>query len=76
MLLLPYIQRHIAILKEMLKFDEIKSGNEQEIMKTLKKFEQANKEVEQYVYANIDDLFLPKNPEKKGKRVTKSIKRE
>ncbi|MDF2644760.1 MAG: methyl-accepting chemotaxis protein [Paenibacillus sp.] len=58
------IQRHIAILKEMLKFDEIKSGNEQEIMKTLKKFEQANKEVEQYVYANKDDIALTSTGQK------------
>ncbi|OPH53300.1 hypothetical protein BC351_05325 [Paenibacillus ferrarius] len=52
------IQRQISILNEILKFDEIKSGNEQEIIKTLKKFELANKDVEQYIYVNKDDIAL------------------
>lgn len=52
------IQRQISILKEMLKYEEIKSGNEKEIIKTLLKFEQANKDVEQYVYVNKDEIAL------------------
>lgn len=52
------IQRQISILKEMLKYEEIKSGNEKEIIKTLLKFEQANKDVEQYVYVNKDEMAL------------------
>lgn len=52
------IQRQFSILKEMLKLDEIKTGNEQEIIKTLKKFELANKDVEQFVYVNKDEIAL------------------
>lgn len=52
------IQRQFSVLKEMLKLDEIKTGNEQEIIKTLKKFEQANKDVEQFVYVNKDEIAL------------------
>ncbi|UKS25720.1 methyl-accepting chemotaxis protein [Paenibacillus sp. HWE-109] len=58
------IQRQISILNELLKFDEIKSGNEQEIVKTLKKFEQANKDVEQYIYVNKDDMALTSTGQK------------
>ncbi|MDR6554379.1 methyl-accepting chemotaxis protein [Paenibacillus qinlingensis] len=52
------IERQIAILKEMMKYEEIKSGNEKEIVKILLKFEQANKDVEQYVYVNKDEIAL------------------
>ncbi|GFZ85410.1 methyl-accepting chemotaxis protein [Paenibacillus marchantiophytorum] len=58
------IQRQMSILNEILKFDEIKSGNEQEIVKTLKKFEQANKDVEQYIYINKDDMALTSTGQK------------
>lgn len=52
------IQRQISILKEMLNFEEIKTGNEKEIIKTLLKFQQANKDVEEYVYVNKDEMAL------------------
>lgn len=52
------IQRQISLLQEMTKLNEFKSGNEQEIVQTLKKFEQVHKEVEQFVFVNKDDIAL------------------
>ncbi|MGG1553880.1 methyl-accepting chemotaxis protein [Paenibacillus ferrarius] len=58
------IQRNVSMLREMQNYDEIKSGNEPEIMKTLKKFEQANKDIEQFVYVNKEDMALTSTGQK------------
>ncbi|WP_162160643.1 methyl-accepting chemotaxis protein [Paenibacillus gorillae] len=51
------IQRNISFLKEIIASNEdIKSGNVSGIIDYFKKLENSNKEVEQYVYVNKEDI--------------------